>query len=63
MFATKAKFVLNSCFAVGFDTYIRLIDLKYYGYSVDEMLTKLADLKDQYGTSFAVAGRVEQTKP
>ena len=57
MFLEKAKFLTNCSFILGFDTYIRVIDLKYYDYSIDKMLKKFTETRDIYGGNFLVAGR------
>ena len=58
MFFEKAKILQNSCFALGFDTFTRLINLKYYGGDLQILLRLLTEQKNQYGTSFIVGGRL-----
>lgn len=48
-------------FALGYDTFVRLLDLKYYEGSQDKLLEILGWL-DAVGTKFLVAGRLNQTK-
>lgn len=48
-------------FALGYDTFVRLLDLKYYDGSQEKLLEILGWL-DAVGTKFLVAGRLNQTK-
>ena len=56
----KAELIQDSCFAVGYDTLIRIIDVKYYDHDFDHLYDSLKKLKYQYGTSFRVAGRLNE---
>ncbi|CDW89124.1 uncharacterized protein loc101305073 [Stylonychia lemnae] len=59
-FYKKALMIPNSAFVVGYDTYIRLIDIKYYMYSIQELERVLSIFKNT-GTSILVAGRLNQS--
>ncbi len=48
-------------FALGYDTFVRLLDLKYYDGSSDKLL-EILKMLDDVGTKFLVAGRLNQTK-
>ena len=48
-------------FALGYDTFVRLLDLKYYESSEDKLL-EILKMLDDVGTKFLVAGRLNQTK-
>jgi len=48
-------------FVIGTDTMVRIINPKYYGNSVDGMLTAVREMGDA-GVHFVVGGRVEQGK-
>ena len=52
LFLHKARLFRSSTFVIGHDTYVRLVDPKYYA-SLEETLSEFADL----GTRFVVAGR------
>ena len=58
LFFDKAKKHLhNSKFVIGFDTYIRMLNLKYYQGSLKNLLDLLKQQKD-IGTQFIIAGRM-----
>jgi len=44
-------------FALGYDTFVRLLDLKYYDESSDKLL-EILKMLDDVGTKFLVAGRL-----
>ena len=46
-------------FVLGTDTFVRIINPKYYNNSRDEMLKALVDMRDK-GVHFIVGGRIEQ---
>lgn len=58
MFFEKAQLIRNSCFAIGYDTFIRLIDKKYYNNETSILLSELIHQKQIIGTTFAVGGRL-----
>ena len=57
-FAEKAQVLLGSCFVIGYDTMVRLIDPAYYGDDERKMTKALASIA-QLGGRFLVAGRLE----
>ena len=57
LFSQKAKLLPNTIFIVGYDTFIRLIDPKYYDNDCDRMIRELRAIKDIHGCSFLVCGR------
>ena len=57
--ATKARRKLT--FIIGTDTMVRIINPKYYGNSIEEMLAAVREMGDA-GVHFAVGGRLEQGK-
>ena len=59
LFTTKAGLFPGSCFVVGYDTAIRLVQQRYYGDSASEMVREFSTLV-QRGCSFLVAGRVDK---
>ena len=61
MFFEKAKLIRNSCFAIGYDTYVRLLNLKYYKNDIKYLIQELQDQQQNIGTTFAVAGRLNAT--
>ncbi len=60
-FYKKALMLPDQHFALGYDTFVRLLDLKYYEGSSDKLLEILRWL-DAVGTKFLVAGRLNQAK-
>lgn len=60
LFLTKGRLFPNSCFVVGVDTALRIVDPKYYGGHTG-MISALIGLKTM-GCSFLVAGRLQQQK-
>lgn len=58
LFVSKAQLFPGSVFVLGADTVVRLVDLKYYGQSREEMLISLARIIVEYKCSFLVAGRL-----
>ena len=44
-------------FVLGYDTFVRLLDLKYYENSPEKLLSILKQL-DEIGTKFAIGGRL-----
>jgi hypothetical protein len=48
-------------FVIGTDTMVRIINPKYYGDSVDNMLEAVREMGD-LGAHFVVGGRLEQSK-
>ncbi len=57
-FAEKAQVLPRSCFVIGYDTMVRLIDPAYYGDDERKMTKALASIA-QLGGRFLVAGRLE----
>jgi hypothetical protein len=60
-FYKKALMLPDQHFALGYDTFVRLLDLKYYESSEDKLL-EILKMLDDVGTKFLVAGRLNQTK-
>jgi hypothetical protein len=60
-FYKKALMLPDQHFALGYDTFVRLLDVKYYEGSKDKLLEILGWL-DAVGTKFLVAGRLNQAK-
>jgi len=60
-FYKKALMLPNQHFALGYDTFVRLLDVKYYEGSKDKLLEILGWL-DAVGTKFLIAGRLNSTK-
>ena len=56
MFFGKTKYLRQCNFVIGYDTYIRLVDLKYYGHDLKVLLTCLEE-QATLGTKYTVAGR------
>ena len=61
LFIEKARLMPNCHFAIGYDTYVRILDPKYYGDSKAN-LCKTLDQFIAYGTKFIVAGRLVDGK-
>lgn len=59
LFITKAQLLPGSVFVIGMDTAVRLIDTKYYDYSMDKMMNALSQFETLH-CSFLVAGRQKQ---
>ena len=58
LFFNKANnFFRNSCFTTGYDTFVRIIDKKYYEGNIS-LLIQLLEEQKQIGTSFGIAGRI-----
>ena len=57
-FAEKARVLPRTCFVIGYDTMVRLIDPAYYGDDERRMTNALASIA-QLGGRFLVAGRLE----
>ena len=57
-FAEKARVLPRTCFVIGYDTMVRLIDPVYYGGDEQRMTKALASIA-QRGGRFLVAGRLE----
>ena len=57
-FAEKARVLPRTCFVIGYDTMVRLIDPAYYGDDERKMTKALASIA-QLGARFLVAGRLE----
>ena len=57
--ATKARRKIT--FIIGTDTMVRIINPKYYGNSIEEMLSAVREMGDA-GVHFVVGGRLEQGK-
>ena len=57
-FAEKARVLPRTCFVIGYDTMVRLIDPAYYGDDERSMTKALASIA-QLGGRFLVAGRLE----
>ena len=57
-FAEKARVLPRTCFVIGYDTMVRLIDPAYYGDDERKMTKALASIA-QLGGRFLVAGRLE----
>lgn len=58
-FLGKAQLFPNCIFVIGVDTFVRLVNAKYYNNSHDEMLVALTSIA-KLGCKFLVGGRVEQ---
>ena len=56
---TKGDSSRKMSFVLGTDTFVRIINPKYYNNSRDEMLEALVDMRDK-GVHFIVGGRLEQ---
>eukprot|EP00347_Sterkiella_histriomuscorum_P012838 403367032 len=56
-FVEKAKLLPNCTFILGYDTFIRVVDLKYYQHSMDEYIKILQIFRDNH-TKFLVGGRL-----
>ncbi|MGH2582445.1 MAG: hypothetical protein ACRDFQ_06075 [Anaerolineales bacterium] len=56
LFSQKAQLFSGSTFVIGFDTASRVVEPKYYGGSVQEMMLALAEIRAA-GCNFLVAGR------
>jgi hypothetical protein len=56
-FYRKALLLPGACFCLGYDTFVRLMDLKYYEGKKENLEAMLHTLRSQ-GTSFIVAGRL-----
>lgn len=56
-FHTKARLFPNACFAIGFDTAVRLLDPKYYGDEENDLLRALEGMRN---SCFLVAGRLHK---
>ena len=56
-FYKKALLLPDQHFVLGFDTFIRLLDLKYYDHSVDK-LCEIMTMLDHSNTRFLVGGRL-----
>mgnify|MGYP003971356623 CR=1 FL=1 len=54
-FLEKAKIFPNVTFVVGIDTWLKVIDPKYYAFPLDELINRF----NQYGSKFLVFGRQE----
>jgi nicotinic acid mononucleotide adenylyltransferase len=57
LFVDKASVFPNSIFIIGADTLTRILNPKYYGNSVEQMLCSLSQIRSQ-GCRFVVGGRV-----
>ena len=63
LFLDKARLMPNCCFVIGYDTYVRLLDPKYYQASAagtsnsDVMETVFGEMRDT-GAKFIVSGRL-----
>ena len=57
-FAEKVRVLPRTCFVIGYDTMVRLIDPAYYGDDERKMTKALASIA-QLGARFLVAGRLE----
>ena len=57
-FAEKARVLPRTCFVIGYDTMVRLIDPAYYGDDERKMTKALASIAE-LGGRFLVAGRLE----
>ena len=58
-FFEKAQVLPGCTFVIGYDTAMRLFDLKYYGDDEAKMLAAMSSIR-QSGCRFLVAGRMEQ---
>ena len=58
-FIKKSRLFPGRTFVVGWDTAIRLVAPRYYGYDEDSMMMALAEMMAG-GTRFLVAGRQDQ---
>ena len=59
IFYKKAELMPKCCFVLGFDTFIRIIDLKYYGNDIKVFKDCFINFI-KYETSFLVAGRLNR---
>lgn len=55
-FYRKALMLPDQHFVLGYDTFVRLLDIKYYENSQEKLLEILRSLQD-IGTRFAIGGR------
>jgi hypothetical protein len=60
-FYQKIESLNNCCFVVGFDTFIRLIDGKYYNHDMEQLKAIFKEFQSKQ-TTFIVAGRFNQYK-
>jgi nicotinic acid mononucleotide adenylyltransferase len=58
-FYRKALMLPNQHFVLGYDTFLRLLDVKYYDNSTEKLLQILKSLEDA-GTRFSIGGRLNQ---
>jgi hypothetical protein len=56
-FYRKALMLPHQHFVLGYDTFVRLLDLKYYDHSQDKLFQILKQLED-VGTRFCIGGRL-----
>ena len=61
LFIDKARLMRNCYFVIGWDTYIRILNPKYYDNSKKNLCAVLDRFKE-YGTKFVVAGRLVDGK-
>ncbi len=58
-FVSKSRLFANTKFVVGYDTAARLLQPRFYSDSYEQMLSALAEIRDN-GCSFLVAGRSDE---
>lgn len=61
LFSDKASVLFDSTFLIGYDTAVRIVDVKYYENSETEMALNLEKIR-RNGCRFLVAGRLVQDK-
>ena len=61
LFIDKARLMQNCHFVIGWDTFIRILNPKYYDNSQKQLIAVL-DMFNNYGTKFVVAGRLVDGK-
>ena len=57
LFVNKARMMTSCHFVIGYDTYIRILNPKYYNNSVENLCKALDEFK-KCKTTFVVAGRL-----
>ena len=56
LFIKKAELMPNCFFVIGYDTYVRILNPKYYGGKFENLCKALSEFK-RNNTKFVVAGR------
>ena len=58
LFVNKGELIKDSCFVLGYDTFTRLLNPKYYGSGTNDDLCEALEAFAKQGTSFVVGGRL-----